>query len=86
MTLGGVETLQASSQALSASVHDRKALEETKAIQNGPDKSKEKPSLTAPSPVQDQVTLSKEAQTLSTSNSQNQPDKSFQQSPSPLDK
>ncbi|PJA80684.1 MAG: hypothetical protein CO149_00835 [Nitrospirae bacterium CG_4_9_14_3_um_filter_51_5] len=38
------------------------------------------------SPVQDHVTLSKEAQALATSTSQSSTNNSFQQSPSPLDR
>ena len=39
-----------------------------------------------PSPIQDNVTLSKEAHALATSNSQTSKNNSFQQSPSPFDR
>jgi hypothetical protein len=39
-----------------------------------------------PAPIQDQVTLSKEAQALATSTSRNSPSHPFQQSPSPFDR
>jgi hypothetical protein len=40
----------------------------------------------APAPIQDQVTLSKEAQSLATSNSPPSNNNAFQQSPSPFDR
>jgi hypothetical protein len=50
------------------------------------DKAKGQRDRGVPSPIQDQVTLSKEAQALATANSPNSNHQSFQQSPSPFDR
>ena len=50
------------------------------------DKAKGQRERGASSPIQDQVTLSKEAQALATSNSPTSRNNSFQQSPSPFDR
>lgn len=50
------------------------------------DKAKDQRERGVPSPIQDQVTLSKEAQRLATLNSQPSNDNAFQQSPSPFDR
>lgn len=82
MTSAGIETHQ-SSQALVSSTQDRKHVTASRASNDATEKTKEQP---RPSPVQDQVTLSKEAQTLSVSNSQTSKNNTFQQSPSPFDR
>jgi len=85
MTLAGIETHQ-SPQALVSSTQDRKYVTATRASNDAPDRAKEQSPSREPSPIQDQVSLSREAQTLSVSNSQTSKNNTFQQSPSPFDR
>ncbi len=77
MTLSGIETHQ-SSQALLSSTQDRKHVTASRASNDATEKTKEQ---LRPSPIQDQVTLSKEAQALSASDPQALKNNTFQQSP-----
>lgn len=85
MPLSGVETQQ-SPVALVPSSQDRREVSATRTSSDAPVRNKERPESRGPSPIQDQVTLSKEAQTLSVSDSQPSKNSTFQQSPSPFDK
>jgi len=85
MTLAGVETQQFP-QAVSTITHDRKQVTAAEPSDDRTDKSRDRADQLVGSPTQDQVTLSKEAQALSVSNSQRPNNNSFQQSPSPFDK
>ena len=66
-------------------VHARKQLSAISSDEDG-DTSKGQRERGVPSPIQDQVSLSKEAHTLATSNNQTSNNQSFQQSPSPFDR
>lgn len=85
MTLSGIETHQAPQVQVSSPL-DRKDITAARASQDAPDRAKEQSPARDPSPIQDQVSLSKEAQTLSVSNSQTSKNSTFQQSPSPFDR
>lgn len=83
MTLPEVGAIQFS-QPASSDVHARKHVTAVKPDEDGGKaKGRERG---ASSPVQDQVTLSKEARALATSNSQPSNNNAFQQSPSPFDR
>jgi hypothetical protein len=77
MTLSGIETHQ-SSQALLSGTQDRQHVTASRADNHATEKNKEQ---LRPSPIQDQVTLSKEAQALSASDPQAFKNNTFQQSP-----
>ena len=77
MTSSGIETHQ-SSQTLLSSTQDREHVTAPRANNDATEKTKEQP---RPSPIQDQVTLSKEAQALSVSDPQTLKNNTFQQSP-----
>ena len=77
MTLSGIETHQ-SSQALLSGTQDRQHVTASRASNDATEKTKEQ---LRPSPIQDQVTLSKEAQALSDSDPQALRNNTFQQSP-----
>jgi len=85
MTLAGIETHQ-SPQALLSSTQDRKDVTAPRASNDATERAKEQSPSRGPSPIQDQVSLSKEAQALSVSNSQTSKNNTFQQSPSPFDR
>lgn len=85
MTVTGVDTLP-SPLALSSSVQPRKEVADAKASQAASDSAKNQSASQSPSNVQDQVTLSREAQALSVSDSLSSKNNTFQQSPSPFDK
>ena len=85
MTVTGVDTLS-SPLALSASVQPRKDVADVKASQADSGTTQNQAASRSASGVQDQVTLSREAQALSVSDSQSSKNNTFQQSPSPFDK
>lgn len=85
MTVPGIDTLS-TALALSPSVQPRKEIADAKASQAASDATKNQTVSGSPSSVQDQVTLSREAQALSVSDSQSSKNNTFQQSPSPFDK
>lgn len=72
-------------QPASSEVHARKHVTAVKPDEDG-DNAKGHRERGVPSPIQDQVTLSKEAQGLATTNSQTSKNNPFQQSPSPFDR
>lgn len=84
MTLSEVGSIQFF-QPASSDVHARKHVPAVKPDGEG-GKAKGQQERAASSPVQDQVTLSKEAQALATSNSHPSNNNAFQQSPSPFDR
>ena len=85
MTLPGIETQHFFQPASSVS-QDRNQVTAARPSGDATDKAKERPEPRASTPVQDQVTLSREAQALSTANSQTSKGNSFQESPSPFDR
>jgi hypothetical protein len=85
MTIPGIET-QHVFQPGSSINHDRSQVTATRSSGDASDRAKERPESRAAAPIQDQVTLSKEAQALSASNSQPLKSKEFQESPSPFDR
>ena len=84
MTVTGVDSLQ-SPLALASSVQPKKNVAAL-TPQTVSDQAKDQSSARSSSAIQDQVTLSREAQTLSVSDSQSSKNNTFQQSPSPFDK
>jgi hypothetical protein len=72
-------------QPASSEVHTRKHVTAVRPDEEG-DKTKGQRERGIPPPIKDQVTLSKEAHALATSNSQTVNNHSFQQSPSPFDR
>jgi hypothetical protein len=84
MTLPEVGAIQFLQPASSGN-HARKQVTAVRPDEEG-DKAKGQRERGVPSPIQDQVTLSKEAQALATSTSQTSNNNSFQQSPSPFDR
>ncbi len=84
MTVTGVDSLQ-SPLALASSVQPRKnvAALTPKTVS---DQATDQSAAGSPSAIQDQVTLSREAQALSVTDSQPSKNNTFQQSPSPFDK
>ncbi len=85
MTVTGIDTLS-SPLALSDSVQPRKDVVNLKTPKTVSDQVKNQSVAGSASPIQDQVTLSREAQALSVSDSQSSKNNTFQQSPSPFDK
>ena len=84
MTLPEVGAIQFLKPA-SSTDHARKQVTPIKPDQEG-DKAKGQRERGVPSPIQDQVRLSKEAQALAASHSQTSKNNAFQQSPSPFDR
>ena len=84
MTLPEVGAIQFS-QSASSEVHARRQVTAVRLNEEG-DSPKGQRERGTYSPIQDQVTLSKEAQALATSNSQTSKNNAFQQSPSPFDR
>ena len=85
MTVSGLEAQQAPQTVSSVTQEDRQVTG-VRPTHNANDKTKEQQEPRAPSPVQDQVTLSKEAQTLAASDPQTSKNNTFQSSPSPFDR
>jgi len=84
MTLPEVGAIQFS-QSASSEVHARRQVTAVRLNEEG-DSAKGQRERSTYSPIQDQVTLSKEAQALATSNSQTSKNNAFQQSPSLFDR
>ncbi|MDH4193460.1 MAG: hypothetical protein OEW33_04175 [Nitrospirota bacterium] len=84
MTLPEVGAIQFL-QPASSEVHARKHVTAVKSDEDG-DKARGQRERGPTPPIQDQVTLSKEAQALATSTSPTSNNNSFQQSPSPFDR
>jgi len=84
MTLPEVGAIQFF-QPASSEVHARRHVTAVRPDEDG-DKARSQRERGASSPIQDQVTLSKEAQALATSTSPTSNNHSFQQSPSPFDR
>jgi len=72
-------------QPASPAIHTRKHVTTVRNDENN-DTAKGQRERGVPPPIQDQVTLSKEAHALATSTRQTSNNKSFQQSPSPFDR
>ena len=85
MTVSGLETQQFP-QTVSSVTQDHKQATGVRPSHDAISKTKEQQEPHAPSPVQDQVTLSKEAQTLAASDPQTSKNNTFQNSPSPFDR
>lgn len=85
MTVPGIET-QHFFQPGSSISQDRNQVTAARSSGDATERAKDRPESRASAPVQDQVTLSKEAQALSASNSQPSKSKEFQESPSPFDR
>lgn len=85
MTIPGIET-QHFLQSGSSISQDRNQVSAARPSGDTTDRAKDRPESRASAPIQDQVTLSKEAQTLSASNLQASKDNAFQESPSPFDR
>jgi hypothetical protein len=85
MTVSGIDT-QSFSQALSADTQNRKEVVAARSSDDARDTPKAQQDVRTASSVQDQVTLSKEAQERSESNPETSKNSTFQQSPSPLDR
>ncbi len=85
MTLTGLETQQFPQTASSVTQGD-KQVTAVRPSHDATNKTKEQQEPRVPSPIQDQVTLSKEAQALSVSGPQTSKNNTFQQSPSPFDR
>lgn len=73
-------------QPASFEIHGRKQASPLRSDEDGDHDASVKRGKGVSSPVQDQVTLSREAQSLATSTSQSSKNNSYQQSPSPLDR
>ncbi len=88
MAIGGLEGLPIFSQPVSPLVAEtQKNGPALRPDSNGIEKSKEPAQSNVSPPVQDHVSLSREAQTLSaSSHSQNEKNNTFQEAPSPFDK
>ena len=80
MTLSGIETHHSPPSQIS-SPPDRREVAPARASHDTTDRAREQSESRGPSPIQDQVTLSKEAQTRSVSDSQPLKNSTFQQSP-----
>ncbi len=80
MTLAGVE-IQAVSQVQSADIQNRKLSIDVRPSDDATDKAQGRQETRNIAPIQDQVTLSKEAQVLSVSKSQTSENNTFEQSP-----
>ena len=85
MTVSGLETQQFP-QTVSSVTQDHKQVTGVRPSHDAPSKTKEQQEPRVPSPTQDQVTLSKEAQALSVSDPQTSKNNTFQNSPSPFDR
>ena len=85
MTVAGIETQQIS-QPVSSVSQDRIQVTAARPSGDATDKAHDQPESRVSTPIQDQVTLSKEAQALSTTNSQTSKGNPFQESPSPFDR
>jgi hypothetical protein len=85
MTLAGLETQQFP-QTVSSVSQGHRQVTGVRPSHDATSKTKEQQEPRSPSPTQDQVTLSKEAQTLSASDPQTSKNNTFQQSPSPFDR
>ena len=85
MTVSGLETQQFP-QTVSSVTQDHKQAMGVRPSHDATSKTKEPQEPRVPSPTQDQVTLSKEAQTLAASDPQTSKNSTFQQSPSPFDR
>jgi len=85
MALGGIDTQQ-SPPAFSLLTQVRKPETALRPNEDAAHRTKEPDQKGVASPIQDQVTLSKESQNFSDSNSQPQRNNTFQQSTSPFDK
>jgi len=85
MTVSGLETQQFPQTVASVTQED-KQVTGVRPTHNANDKTKEQQEPRAPSPIRDQVTLSKEAQELSTFDPQTSKNNTFQSSPSPFDR
>jgi hypothetical protein len=85
MTLPGIETQHFFHRGATVS-QDRSQVTAARPSGDATDKAKDRPEPHASTPIQDRVTLSKEAQALSASNSQTSKGNPFQESPSPFDR
>lgn len=85
MNVSGIET-QSFAQASSTDTQNRKEVAEVKTRDDVRDKSNGQEEQRRTAPVQDQVTLSREAQTRSASSPETLKNSTFQQSPSPFDR
>jgi len=85
MTVSGLETQQFP-QTVSSVTQDHKQATGVRPSHDATSKTKEQQEPRVPSPTQDQVTLSKEAQALSVSDPQTSKNNTFQSSPSPFDR
>ena len=85
MTVSGLE-IQQFPQTVSSVTQEDRQVTGVRPTHNANDKTKEQQEPRAPSPIRDQVTLSKEAQELSTFDPQTSKNNTFQSSPSPFDR
>jgi hypothetical protein len=85
MTVSGLETQQFP-QTVSPVTQEDKQVTSVRPSREATSKTKEQQEPRSPSPIQDQVTLSKEAQTLAASDPQTSKNNTFQGSPSPFDR
>ncbi len=85
MTVSGIEN-QSFPQAVSSDTQNRKEVTAVRSRDDARDKPREQQEVREASPVQDQVTLSKEAQVRATSSPETLKNSTFQQSPSPFDR
>jgi len=85
MAVSGLETQQ-SPQTVSSVTQEHKQVTGVRPSHDAIRKIKEQQEPLTPSPVQDQVTLSKEARELSTFDPQTSKNNTFQSSPSPFDR
>ena len=85
MTLTGLETQQFS-QTVASVTEGHKQVTGVRPSHDATNKTKEQQEPRVPSPIQDQVTLSKEAQELSAFDPQTSKNNTFQASPSPFDR
>jgi hypothetical protein len=85
MTVSGLETQQFP-QTVSSVTQEDKQVTGVRPSREATSKTKEQQEPRAPSPIQDQVTLSKEVQTLAASDPQTSKNSTFQNSPSPFDR
>jgi hypothetical protein len=85
MTVSGLEAQQVPQTVSSVTQEDRQVTS-VRPTHNANDKTKEQQEPRAPFPIQDHVTLSKEAQELSAFDPQTSKNNTFQRSPSPFDR
>ncbi len=85
MNVSGIET-QSFPQAQATDTHSRKDVAAVKTRDDVRDKPNGQEERRESAPVQDQVTLSREAQTRSASSPETLKNSTFQQSPSPFDR